>query len=96
MPTKQARASETDQLDERQLLTTLMAVKKGDFSVRMPVDRSGVAGKIADTLNEVIELTERMTGSLSASTPSSARRARSASAPRSARPAGRGRRASTR
>ena len=61
MPTKQPRASETESLDERQLLTTLMAVKKGDFSVRMPVDRSGVAGKIADTLNEVIDLIERMT-----------------------------------
>jgi HAMP domain-containing protein/CheY-like chemotaxis protein/signal transduction histidine kinase len=49
----------TDQLDERQLLRVLMAVRKGDFSVRMPSDYTGLAGKIADTLNEIIELNER-------------------------------------
>jgi HAMP domain-containing protein/CheY-like chemotaxis protein/signal transduction histidine kinase len=38
-----------------------MAVKKGDFSVRMPDDMTGTAGKIADTLNEIIELNQRMT-----------------------------------
>jgi HAMP domain-containing protein/CheY-like chemotaxis protein/signal transduction histidine kinase len=41
-----------------------MAVKKGNFSVRMPVDYTGTAGKIADTLNEIIELNQRMTEEL--------------------------------
>ncbi len=50
----------TDELDNRILLKTLMAVKKGDFSVRMPDDQTGVAGKIADTLNDIIEMNERM------------------------------------
>src|SRR5436309_562566 len=47
-------------LDARLLLRTLMAIKKGDFSVRLPDEQTGVAGKIADTLNEIIEMNERM------------------------------------
>src|SRR5215467_4068132 len=56
----QAIANNTDVLDPKQLLRTLTAVKKGDFSVRMPVEFTGIAGKIADALNEVIELNEKM------------------------------------
>jgi len=44
---------------ERLLLRTLAAMKKGDFSVRMPVDFTGVQGKIADTLNDIVELNEK-------------------------------------
>jgi HAMP domain-containing protein/CheY-like chemotaxis protein/signal transduction histidine kinase len=51
---------EPEVLDSKLLLRTLMAVKKGDFSARMPTDQTGVAGKIADTLNEVIELNEKL------------------------------------
>src|SRR5919109_2324756 len=50
----------TDSLNTGQLLSTLVALKKGDFSVRLPVEWTGVAGKIADTLNDVIELNEKM------------------------------------
>jgi CheY-like chemotaxis protein len=50
----------SDQLDERLLLQTLMALKKGDFTARMPSDLTGVAGKIADTLNDIIETKEKM------------------------------------
>ncbi len=50
----------TDQLDAKLLLATLMALKKGDFSTRMPSDWTGVPGKIADTLNEIIETKEKM------------------------------------
>ena len=42
------------------LLKTLIAFKKGDFSVRMPVDHVGVAGKIADALNDILELNEKV------------------------------------
>jgi HAMP domain-containing protein/signal transduction histidine kinase/CheY-like chemotaxis protein len=42
------------------LLKTLTAFRKGDFSVRMPVDWTGPGGKIADALNEILELNERM------------------------------------
>lgn len=58
MPT--AIQNGTDTLDAKQLLRTLMAVKKGDFSVRMPVEQTGIAGKIADTLSEIIELNEKI------------------------------------
>ena len=49
-----------DALDTRTLLNTLVAFKDGDFSVRLPVDQTGMAGKIADTLNEIFKLNERM------------------------------------
>ena len=42
------------------LLTTLVAFKRGNFSVRMPVHEIGVPGKIADTLNEILELNQKM------------------------------------
>ncbi|HEY0139445.1 MAG TPA: HAMP domain-containing protein [Thermoanaerobaculia bacterium] len=44
---------------ERLLLRTLTAMKKGDFSVRMPVEFIGVQGKISDTLNDILDLNER-------------------------------------
>ncbi len=53
-------ASRSDTLDLEQLLGVLTAMRKGDFSVRMPVSKTGVAGKIADTLNEIAELNEEM------------------------------------
>src|SRR5436309_13059060 len=50
----------SDVLDARQMLGVLQALKKGDFSVRLPVDKTGLGGKIADTLNDVIELNDRL------------------------------------
>src|SRR5580700_5741254 len=49
-----------DTLDTSTLLTTLIAFKDGDFSVRLPSDQTGVAGKIADTLNDIFKMNERM------------------------------------
>ncbi|MYN06362.1 HAMP domain-containing protein [Pseudoduganella aquatica] len=49
-----------EDLDSKLLLQILMALKKGDFSVRMPSDWTGMPGKIADTLNEIIETKEKM------------------------------------
>ncbi|PYI81775.1 MAG: hybrid sensor histidine kinase/response regulator, partial [Verrucomicrobia bacterium] len=46
--------------DSGQLLSALMAFKRGDFSARLPEDWTGVPGKIADTFNAVIETNERM------------------------------------
>src|SRR5437016_10157336 len=54
-------ASIHDRIDGRELLRVLTAFKRGDFSARMPAEQVGLAGKIADTLNEVLELNERMT-----------------------------------
>ena len=50
----------SDTLDPKKLLKVLTDYKRGDFSVRLPVDQVGTTGKIYDTLNEVIELNERM------------------------------------
>ena len=36
-----------------------MAFKKGDFSARLPGDWTGEAGKIAETLNDIIELNDK-------------------------------------
>src|SRR6266436_2062016 len=44
-----------------ELVRALMAFKRGDFSVRLPDDWTGVAGKIADTFNEVIAKNQRLT-----------------------------------
>src|SRR5213083_3515593 len=53
-----------DGVDSRQLLTALGAFKRGDFSARLPDDWTGIAGKIADTFNEVIRTSQRMTQEL--------------------------------
>src|SRR6266566_2797599 len=47
-------------LDNKELLRVLTEVRNGNFSVRMPIDESGVKGKICDTLNEIISLNEEM------------------------------------
>src|SRR5947207_563540 len=60
MPTLQDCSPDVTGVDATVLLTALTALKKGDFSVRLPVEWTGVAGKMADTFNEVIELNERM------------------------------------
>jgi HAMP domain-containing protein/CheY-like chemotaxis protein/signal transduction histidine kinase len=46
------------------LLHALQRMKVGDFSVRLPVDRVGVVGKISDIFNEIVASNERMAGEL--------------------------------
>src|SRR5947209_365180 len=55
----------TDVMDAREMLAVLVAFRKGDFAARLPVDQTGLAGKIADTLNEIFELNETMANELS-------------------------------
>ncbi len=49
-----------ESLDLRHMLQALQAMRVGDFSVRLPADRTGLAGKIADTFNEIVAANERM------------------------------------
>src|SRR5438094_8756669 len=56
-----AKAASNSECNNSQLLTVLMAFKRGDFSARLPHDWTGLAGKIADTFNEVIAKNQRMT-----------------------------------
>jgi len=59
-PSRIAPAPDSDTLELDELLTVLTAVRKGDFSVRMRPTRTGQAGKVADLLNEIIELNQGM------------------------------------
>src|ERR1041384_7291043 len=45
-------------------LFALQAMRAGDFSVRMSGDYEGIAGKIADTFNEIVAANERMSKEL--------------------------------
>ena len=47
-------------IDSSLLLNTLVAFKDGDFAIRLPVDDTGIAGKVYDTLNDIFRLNERM------------------------------------
>ncbi len=53
-----------ESLDASELLAVLTAYKSGDFSARMSPDKIGLAGKVADTLNDIIERNERMAGEI--------------------------------
>ncbi|HEX5081976.1 MAG TPA: HAMP domain-containing protein, partial [Blastocatellia bacterium] len=57
---KSKRDTGANALDTKLLLKTLTAFKKGDFSVRLPNDWAGEGGRIADTLNDVIEINDRL------------------------------------
>ena len=50
--------------DLRDILRALTALKKGDFSARLPVHWLGTSGKVADAFNEVAELMEESTSDL--------------------------------
>ena len=54
-----ARADSSD-LDVRKLLRALQAVRDGDFSVRLASDQTGLAGKVADTFNEIVNSNQHL------------------------------------
>ncbi|QSB25304.1 HAMP domain-containing protein [Flavobacterium sp. CLA17] len=47
-------------LTDAEFLKILIKVKNGNFTQRFPTDQSGVKRSICDTLNEIIDLNERM------------------------------------
>src|SRR5581483_10787493 len=53
------RRSSNGQLDAGALLNALVAVKDGDFTTRLPLDWTGVNGKIADAFNEIVAQEEK-------------------------------------
>jgi signal transduction histidine kinase/HAMP domain-containing protein/ActR/RegA family two-component response regulator len=53
-------ATLADTVDATALLRVLVQVKAGDFTARMPLDWTGVAGKVADGLNDVIIANEAL------------------------------------
>src|SRR5207244_6209775 len=42
-----------------QLLSSMIAFRGGDFSVRLPANLTGLPGKLADTFNDIVEVSER-------------------------------------
>src|SRR5579875_634773 len=54
------RTGATETVDPRQLLRALRAVKRGDFTVRLPLDTNGVSGEIAEAFNDLVETNQRM------------------------------------
>src|SRR5437660_298025 len=63
-PANGSRFNGENQFELKQLLNALIAFKHGSFSVRLPADWTGLAGKVADTFNEVIAINERMSREL--------------------------------
>src|SRR5690349_13662043 len=53
-----------NELDLRELLKILSDVRNGDFTVRMPVDKLGLGGKICDILNDIIQMNETLVDEL--------------------------------
>ena len=54
------------QLDAmQQLLDAMIAVRDGDFSVRLPPHWEGLDGKLADTFNEIVAANRRLAEDLS-------------------------------
>src|SRR5437867_13068034 len=43
-----------------ELLSILTSFRDGNFSVRLPAERTGIAGKIYDTLNQIIDMSDRL------------------------------------
>src|ERR1041384_358453 len=52
--------SAAPELDLKKLLRTLQAARDGDFSARLATDHTGLAGKIADTFNELMSSNQRL------------------------------------
>src|SRR5579883_1303353 len=62
--TNGGRRAEADALDLREVLRALKSVRDGDFSVRLPSDKAGLAGKVADTFNDIVSSSERLASEL--------------------------------
>jgi HAMP domain-containing protein/CheY-like chemotaxis protein/signal transduction histidine kinase len=56
-----AKTSDNGQIDLQQLLAALKSLKKGDFTVRLPLTETVLGAAIADAFNEVADLLEDST-----------------------------------
>src|SRR6478609_7144078 len=50
---------EDAELDVRRLLRVLQGIRDGDFSQRLPADKTGLAGKVADLVNDIAASNQR-------------------------------------
>ncbi len=51
----------SSQLDRRQIVAALRALRRGDFTVRLPEDAPGMDSEVANLFNEVVGLNQQMT-----------------------------------
>jgi signal transduction histidine kinase/HAMP domain-containing protein/DNA-binding response OmpR family regulator len=63
-PANGSRFNGENQVELKQLLSALAAFQRGDFSVRLPEDWTGLAGKVADSFNNVIAINQRLSREL--------------------------------
>ncbi len=61
MSTTAVQGNGREVLDSKQLLRALRLMAKGDFTVRLPLDETGINGEIAEAFNRAIELNQRLT-----------------------------------
>ena len=57
---KEPQPAQGADLDLNALLNALQAMRAGDFSVRLPGNQTGLAGKVADTFNDIVAANQRM------------------------------------
>ena len=55
-----AKAMVPATLDQPQLLKAMRSLRRGDFTDRLPLDLTGIAGDIAEAFNDVVELNHQM------------------------------------
>src|SRR5678816_2133033 len=60
IPSEETARVSTHNGQLQHLLRTVKAVRRGDFSVRLPAGQHGIIGEIGEVLNEIIELNETM------------------------------------
>jgi CheY-like chemotaxis protein/signal transduction histidine kinase/HAMP domain-containing protein len=53
-----------DALDTGALLNALVALARGDFTARLPADKTGITGKIYDAFNQIAALDQQLAGEL--------------------------------
>ena len=59
-PGRDNRDGGLDAVDARQLLKALKDLRRGDFSVRLPIASTPLGTEIADAFNDVVELNDIM------------------------------------
>ncbi|XDD51643.1 response regulator [Leptospira sp. WS92.C1] len=50
----------SEHIDLTELMTVLSALKRGELTTRMPVDRTGLIGKVSDMINDLIDQNEKL------------------------------------
>jgi CheY-like chemotaxis protein/signal transduction histidine kinase/HAMP domain-containing protein len=54
----------SERIDPNRMLHVLTQYQRGDFTARMPANRSGIAAKVYDTLNQIIDQNQRLTAEI--------------------------------